>query len=406
MITDVVIMAGGIGERLWPASTPMHPKQFFLLNDDLTFLQSSILRALALDISGKIIIVTRRELASECARQCNELCFKLKNESVQKKLMLDTVIIGEIMARHTVAALMTAVTYIKKADEINAHTILTISCDHVIENTVAFLADCDYASQAAEKGYLVTFGIKPSYVTPDFGYIQCDNPLEKNPDVRIVKKFTQKPDYKTAEKYCSQKDFLWNSGMLCFTADFFLRQAFKYAPSTYLKFSSILRMPLPEHKVIGGIRTVVSWPKLDEIYPRLKKLDVDNVISEKTKQAVVVKAHFSWADIGSWDSLSTKCELKQSEKVVTAEAQNNTVYTDIPVVLCGVEDLIVVQKQGKLLIMKKGSSSLLKNAVEVFNETAPDTDSLLSDAVSQMFMIKKEIKNFSDNSSKQEKAQE
>jgi mannose-1-phosphate guanylyltransferase len=130
MITDVVIMAGGFGERLWPASCPANPKQFLALQNGLSFIQMSIKRALALGISGKIIIVTRRDIVTPCIEQSCML--KEQDDSAAEKIKNDLIILAEPCPKHTSAAIMSAVCLSKKFDK-RKHTLLVLTSDHVIE---------------------------------------------------------------------------------------------------------------------------------------------------------------------------------------------------------------------------------------------------------------------------------
>lgn len=374
MITDVVIMAGGVGERLWPASTPAHPKQFFLLNEEISFFQSSILRALVLEVPGKIVVITRHDIHEACINQCKKLYDSVQNLSIKEKIKNDIIILCEKDAHHTAAALMTAVCYIKKVSSIKNPIILAMSSDHIIENTIAFTCDCKVAADAAEKDKLVSFGIKPTYACTEYGYIKIDKKSELQKDVFKVSCFIQKPNLENAERFFKDPDYLWNSGILCFSVKLFLQEVLRYVPVLFHDFKKVMRSSVPVCSNIDGVNVIEHWFELEKAYDIVPRLDVDKVISEKCKRAVTVKAHFSWRDIGNWDSYSEKPFYDEKGKVYSADSHNNFVYADMPVMLCGVEDLIIIQKDGKLLVMQKGKSSLIKAALASMYEKQSDDE--------------------------------
>lgn len=361
-------MAGGVGERLWPASTRAHPKQFFLLNEELSFFQSSLLRALVLEVPGKIVVITRHDIHEACIEQCKKLYNSIRNESIRKKIKDDIIILCEKDGRHTAAALMTAVCYIKKVSCVNNPIILAMSSDHIIENTVAFARDCQIASIAAEQEKLVSFGIKPTFPCTEYGYIKMEQNSIVAKDVYKVKNFVQKPDLENAKIFFNDTSYLWNSGILCFSINLFLQEVLHYVPVLFHSFKDVMRSSVPSCSLIDGVKVIEHWDALEKAYDIVPSLDVDKVISERCKRSVTVTAHFSWKDIGNWDSYSEKPIYDESGKVYTADAHNNLVYADMPVMLCGVEDLIIIQKDGKLLVMQKGKSSLMKTALESMHE--------------------------------------
>ena len=124
-------MAGGFGERLWPASSPSHPKQFMALNDNISFLQDSLRRSLALKIPGRIVIVTRKDIESECTLQVKNLADRSEDVDA-KKLLGETIVLAEPSPKHTSAAIMAGAELIKKLSPDTPHTFLVLTSDHVI----------------------------------------------------------------------------------------------------------------------------------------------------------------------------------------------------------------------------------------------------------------------------------
>ena len=131
MFTDIVILAGGFGERLWPASRPDYPKQFLSINDGISFLQNAIIRSLALKPTGKIVIATRDGLQNEIANQCNMLAEKVSKADAIK-IKNDVLILAEPVAKHTTAPVILSCHLLNMLDSNSNHSILVLTSDHII----------------------------------------------------------------------------------------------------------------------------------------------------------------------------------------------------------------------------------------------------------------------------------
>mgnify|MGYP002855637853 CR=1 FL=1 len=353
MITDVIIMAGGFGERLWPASSHEHPKQFMALNNNVSFLQESIQRAFALGISGKIIIVTRKDIEDECTRQCAMFADKEK-----------IVVLSEPYGRHTSAAIMTGVWFIKKQAPAQKHTVLVLTSDHVIGPTEVFSRDCATAAKAAEDGHFVCFAIPPTEPATGYGYIKAGRDIYGDQTVFAIDNFKEKPELGVAKVYIADGHYWWNSGMFAFDADMFLEEMRSCTPDVSDAFAGVQNGSAPQTKKRNDIAVLDTWEAMEATYKIVPSIAVDKAIAEKTKKAAAVKANFSWTDVGSWDTFSDLCTNPANKKVASVDSKHNFVYADIPVALCGVRDLIVVVKNGQLLIMKKGESALVRDAAK------------------------------------------
>jgi mannose-1-phosphate guanylyltransferase len=154
--------------------------------------------------------------------------------------------------------------------------------------------------------------------------------------------------------------------MFGFTADFFEKEMALYEPTIASDFSVFNKTNLPEIKLLNGIKYVKEWPAMEKAYENVKSIAVDNAIAERTEKAVVVKSTFGWDDVGSWDAFEKLFD--KNENTVQIEAKDNFVYSDIPVALCGVEGLSVVIKNGKALVMKKGTSGFMREVVKQVKE--------------------------------------
>ena len=367
MITDVIIMAGGFGERLWPASSPTHPKRFMALNDNISFLQESLIRALALKISGKIVVVTRKDIENECTLQIKKLA-EHSEEADARKLLAESIVLAEPAPKHTSAAIMLGVNLINKLEPDSSHTFLVLTSDHVISPVDQFAKDCKNAANAAENGKFVCFAIAPTQAATGYGYIKAGKDLTGENHTFKIENFKEKPDEKTAKEYFESGNYFWNSGMFAFEGKMFLNEMLSCTPKVSNAFEAVTKGKKPSLKQVNGVYVIKSWPEMEITYQDVPSIAVDKAIAEKSENAAVVKATFKWTDVGSWDTFSELCTNPMNNKVVQVECENNFVYSDIPVSLCGVKDLIVVAKNGKLLVMKKGESSLVRSAVKAIEQ--------------------------------------
>ncbi len=359
--TDVLILAGGIGERLWPASQPDCPKQFMSFADKISFLQSAILRALALKPAGKIVIITRKSLLLPISNNVAGLLPSLNNED-QAKIKNDLIILTESVPRHTCAPLVIACKMLQAMDS-SQHTVLVLASDHVIKTTDQFAADCAKAALTANKGYFVCFAIPPDTPDTGYGYIQMGSSIEKDNSIVNIEMFKEKPDLETAKQYLASGKYTWNSGMFAFTDRFFLNEVAKCAPDVAEAFPENCDSQIPQSVTQDGIKYISGWTYMDNAYDKVPAIAVDNAVAERTSKAAAIKTTFSWDDVGSWDAFEKYFE-KNDSSTVEVSSNNNFVYSDIPVALCGVDDLIVVIKHGKALVMKKGASANMREVVK------------------------------------------
>lgn len=369
--TDVVILAGGFGERLWPASSPEFPKQFLSLPGGNSFLQEAVLCALSIEPPGKILVISRPEICGTLTSQISSLKEQLC-EKQKEKIQNDVYVIAEPCPRHTCAPLLLACKFLKLADNAE-HTVLVLASDHVIFPAAQFSADCRKAAAFAEKGKFVCFAIPPSEPSTGYGYINTGKCLDSGQSVFEIDHFKEKPDLETAKRYIASGTYSWNSGMFGFTAAFFESEIEKYESEMASLFKELDKAELPAQNRLNSIQYIENWEPLNRAYQSVRSVAVDNAIAERTDSAVAVKASFTWDDVGSWDSFA-KYFTEDAENCVSVESSGNFVYSDIPVALCGVSGLIIAVKNGRLLVMKKGFSGAVREAVKKFKELNPTTE--------------------------------
>lgn len=359
--SDVVILAGGFGERLWPASSSDFPKQFMSLKNNLSFLQNAIIRAVKLNVSGKIIIATRKGLENEISLQCATLCKRL-DEKDANKIKNDVLILAEPIPQHTTAPVILSCYLMNMLSPQEKHSFLVITSDHIVEPFSAFKSDVEKAFCLAENSNFVCFGIKPYEASTGFGYIQTADALDDAKSCFKIKTFKEKPDIATAQKYIDSKNCWWNSGMFGFESDFFVNELKACTPEIYSAFENVTNLPSPTIENLNGIPFIKIWKAMDDAYSKTPAIAIDKSVAEKTKHACVVVASFNWDDIGNWDNFE-KYSTGQGKNALI-ESENCFVYSDIPVAICGINDISVIIKNGKALVMKKGESALVRQAAK------------------------------------------
>ena len=377
---SIVILAGGFGERLWPASEPTFPKQFMTLKSGLSFFQQSLQRSVLLtctqdpcaDNNVPILVITRASIFSQTIQQCADFAASLDID-IRRCFLKKLLVIAEPVSRHTTAPLALAAMYVQtlcRQIGIPEVPILSLTSDHVIEPFVVFSKDVYRVLKVAENGHFVCFGIPPVEASTGFGYIKEGAYIED--DVFKIDSFKEKPDAKTAQFYFESGSYYWNSGMFCFLPSVFMQELKLHAPDVALHFSGDISYDKMNIVNIQGIRALKDWAYMENAYRNVPALPVDVAIAERTTNAYALKTSFNWIDVGTWESFAdlfqgdienniTKGVVSDQLSVVGVEASNCFVYSDIPAVLCGVKDIIAVVKNGKLLIVKKGFSSMLKD---------------------------------------------
>ena len=373
--TDVIILAGGAGTRLWPASRKSSPKQFMDPGTGTSLIESTLHRAGAVSPDARIVVVTHRDHAPALLETCAAL-----DRSLRERI----VIISEPSARNTAAAIASAVVYLSRSGRPEGLS-LVLPADHIVTPTASFLADVASGAGHAEAGSIVTFGVKPTRAETGYGYIEAGAPVGPN---FTVAAFREKPDPATAALYLSRGGYLWNAGMFLFRNDVFLSELTLHAPT--------VATPLTGRSAADGAVAAFTFTERTEhgvllaemhgaaaaVYEALPSISIDYAVMEHAGDVTVVPASFSWTDVGSWDEIAAlhagsaaihpENRLVEPTRGVCIEAHGNVVVSDLPVALCGVDDLIIVVKDGAVLVCKKGKSQLVKDAVEALRAAGAD----------------------------------
>jgi mannose-1-phosphate guanylyltransferase/mannose-6-phosphate isomerase len=359
MIDDCIIMAGGSGTRLWPASNSARPKQFLPIAGEHTFFDGALERALAVinPLSGRVIIIAGKSHVSHIILAVQKL-----DEKNRKRLTL----IPEPEAKNTAAAIACGITYVERTSGIN-RTILVLTSDHIITPLAAFKSDV--AAVCGQQESLAVFGIPPRSPDSGYGYIEAGEPLSSGSRIFKVASFREKPDKQKAEQFIAQGNFYWNSGMFAFSSRFMITEFNRSAPEIAAAFSVLATPEKNAYGVREGLPILENWPGLKEAYSQSEHISFDYAIVEKCPQTVMIAVSFDWLDVGSWDEYARLLGDTGSE-VYSTGGNSCFVDSDIPVALCGVEDLIVVVRSGKdgaapaVLIAQKGETQQVREIVE------------------------------------------
>jgi mannose-1-phosphate guanylyltransferase/mannose-1-phosphate guanylyltransferase/mannose-6-phosphate isomerase len=381
MFDNCLIMAGGSGTRLWPASSSRLPKQFLSAGGKKSFFSLAVERALAVT-GGKVIIITGKSHIPHVIADAAKL-----NADKKKRLL----VIGEPSAKNTAPAIACAVVYLELSG--GGKNTLVLTSDHIIEPLKTFKADAAVAAAAAKKGKLVVFGIPPTRPETGYGYIEVSaiktkdtktthvsEPGESAAGVYEVTAFHEKPDPETAKKYASSGRFFWNSGMFAFSAGFMAEQFRRFAPDVFSCFEKLKVPAGSSYKKKQGVKILNSWQGLDAAYRKTKSISFDYAIAEKCTASAMVHVNFDWIDIGNWEEY-LKMRGSNGAQVFSVSSESCFVDSDIPVALAGVEDLIVVIRSGKngspasALITKKGQTQKVRDIVEQIKKSG-NTDIL------------------------------
>jgi mannose-1-phosphate guanylyltransferase/mannose-6-phosphate isomerase len=361
VVKHAVILAGGTGTRLWPASTRKNPKQFLRIGEGRSLFAMTLQRAIGLEIEGSICVVTHRDHVDGIVQECREV---LEAERFPPARVL---ILAEPEARNTAPAIGYACTVLQDTGTVD-DTLIVMPADHVIEPLSAFTSDVGKAAIPAEQGWLVTFGIPPDRPETGYGYIEAGEAL--GPGFR-VRKFKEKPDAVTARSFLAQGNHYWNSGMFAFRAGRFLEELGRYAPKVARAFSGIPQRRSAQQSASAVSPVLLPADEgLQAAYGKCPSISIDYAVMEHSEHCAVIPAGFSWSDVGSWDVVAelSASNPRDAVDLFTVDATGNFVLSDLPVALVGVQDLLVVVRNGIVLVCRKGKTQQVKDIVQILKE--------------------------------------
>ncbi|GHV72943.1 hypothetical protein AGMMS49940_02450 [Spirochaetia bacterium] len=378
MFNDCIIMAGGSGTRLWPASNSKTPKQFLSVHAGGSFFNDAVERALAVTgEDGRVIIIAGKAHVPHVIRVCGKYRAEEKSRLV---------LIPEPLAKNTAPAIACGAFY-AGGENRGDRNVLVLTSDHIIQPPAVFKADALTAAAFSAQGNLAVFGIPPRGPDTGYGYIETGDRLAGpsgavETAVYKVRSFREKPVKAVAEAFLSAGNYYWNSGMFGFSTRFILEEFRRNAPAIFNAFEALAAPGPSAYTVEGGIRVLSKWPGLEEAYRTAPGISVDYAIAEKCSRTVAAAARFEWFDVGSWDEYvriaSDHAAQGSGAEVYAQDSSGCFVDADLPVALCGVDDLIVAVRSGKdggpgaVLIAKKGATQGVKGIVEQIKAAGRD----------------------------------
>ncbi len=331
-----IILAGGIGSRLWPLSRTFYPKQFVKLKGlEYSMFQLTYQRALMLGGVDDIYIVTNKDYKFLISGQISELGV----EPNENNILL------EPQARNTLPAIYYAVNEMRKK---GSDRVAVFPSDHIINGSQEFVATIRKCQRLADE-YIVTFGIKPTSPETGYGYIQPGDALQFG---YKAASFREKPDMNTAMQYVDQ-GYLWNSGMFLFNTELFTEELIAYCPQVYEAFE--------------------QSSDIVECFDRIDPISIDYGIMEKSNRVAVLPFSIDWNDMGGFAAFYDNYNSKKDENgnitfgsEILIESKDNVVYSDADkaIGLVGVEDLVIVDQKDALLICKKDEAPKVKEIVD------------------------------------------
>lgn len=340
-----VIMAGGIGTRFWPVSTKQFPKQFHdMLGTGQSLLQRTFSRLHKIIPSDNIFILT------------NEMYLDLTLEQLPE--IGPEQVVLEPAIRNTAPCILLSALKIQKENP-NA-VMLVAPSDHWIEDEAAFKEDVELCLNACQQDdLLMTLGIKPTFPNTGYGYIEYDN--NDPEDIKKVVEFREKPDYQTASKFIAEGNYLWNAGIFLWSVKSITTSFLMNLPEMYELFL----------KGIPVYNTAEEKGFIDENYELADNISIDYGILEKADNVFVKKALFDWNDLGTWGALHDKMTSEPCENAIVRalsslnNAHGNIVYTSSEklVVIDGLDNYIIVDKENVLLIYPKSKEQNIKELV-------------------------------------------
>ena len=345
-----LIMCGGAGTRLWPASREVRPKQFLPLFGARSTFQDTMLRVSDAKLFERPIVITNTAYRFMVLEQLAEIG-------------LEADVLLEPMRRDSGPAIAAGAVFAEMRDQ--DAVVLALAADHVVRDAAAFVAACRQGLTAAEAGRIVTFGVRPERAATEYGYISPGEPVSG--EVRAVMKFVEKPDKVKAAEYV-KAGYFWNSGNFMFRASVLLDE---YRNVDAESVEAVTDSVIKAGRDLGFFKLDAS------AFGSAMAISIDYAVMEKTSRAAVVPVACGWSDVGSWHAvweLSDKDSQGNAAQgiAVFEDSRNCNVATDKALVaLEGVDDLVVVATQDAVLVSRQKDADGLKRLVAKLKTIAP-----------------------------------
>lgn len=341
-----VLMAGGTGSRLWPASRELFPKQFMALTGDATMLEETA-RRLSGPLFGPPVVL------------CNDEHRFIAAEQLRAAAIEPAAIILEPVGRNTAPAAAVAALYLVQRD---AEAVMLLApADHVIADGPGLIKGIETALPAALGGSLVTFGIPPDRAETGYGYIERDQDVMVTEDVSAVARFTEKPDADTAREYLASGHHYWNSGIFLMRAATYLAELERHRPE----------IPAAAKIALENAHADLDFLRLDRVgFEAAPNISIDYAVMEPTDKGAVVPLDIGWSDVGSWAALWELGDKDDTGNVLHGDVEAlrvNDCYLRSDkglLAVVGLDDMVVVVTDDTVLVARKNASQEVKTLVE------------------------------------------
>jgi mannose-1-phosphate guanylyltransferase len=348
-------MAGGIGSRFWPMSTPGRPKQFLdVLGMGKSLLQLTYDRLKHVAPKENIYVVTNVSYVDLVSEQIPEMALGQ--------------ILAEPMRKNTAPCIAYAAAKIHDLNP-NANLIVAPS-DHLILKDDLFLATIESAISQAEIGNLVTLGIQPSRPDTGYGYIEVDAGKNVLPGQSTeVIQFREKPDLSTAQSFLASGNFFWNSGIFIWKTKTILDALKVFQPELHAIFTG----EMEKYNTIG------EQAMVNKCFADCEDISIDFAVMEQAKNVDVVVATFDWSDLGTWGSLYTHMDHDENGNAVVGQnvtmIDSKNCIVNVPdsklVMIQGLENQIIIEADGNLMILSQKDEQDLKQFLPKVQAKSP-----------------------------------
>jgi mannose-1-phosphate guanylyltransferase/mannose-6-phosphate isomerase len=342
-----VLMSGGAGTRLWPASRSDRPKQFLQLLDERTMVRATLDRLAGLDAVDPLVVANHSHADLVAA------------ELAAAGFPADRMILEPVGRNTAPAAAVAALELTRMGTD---PLMLLLPADHVIGDEAAFVAAVRHAAQLAAGGKLVTFGIVPTRPETGYGYIRSGEPVD---DVAaVVAEFVEKPNEETARAYVSAGNYSWNSGMFMFRCSDYLAALEELAPEMLAGCRRAMNSATRERGLLLGTEAFAATPS-DSI---------DYAVMEKTADAVVVPLAAGWNDVGSWAALwnisphDDDGNVLAGDVVAIGTTDSYVRSQHRLVAVAGLDNVVIVETPDAVLVTTVENAQLVKNIVDVLRK--------------------------------------
>ena len=341
-----IILSGGFGTRLWPASRKRQPKHLLPLREERTMFRLTLERTRGLPGVTSPLVACNEDHRPGIERDLHRAGYD------------DAAIILEPVGRNTAPAVGVAALHL--AERHGDAILLVLPADHVVADEEAFARAVSVAVAQAEQGYLLTFGIVPTYPATGYGYIRTGERI--SPSVREVARFVEKPRRATASRFLRAGGYLWNSGMFVFAAGRLIEEMGRHAPEVLAAC----------RRALAGAERRNGLILLDEAaFASAPSISIDYAVMEKTKRAAVVGLDAGWSDVGDWAALWDLADHDADGNAITGDVIAVDVNRSLVrsshrlVGVIGLDDVVVVEAGDAVLVAGKEHAQQVKALVEL-----------------------------------------